>query len=222
MPTETFSPYSPITATSKPPPSLGQRAIALKLDASRVASLDGFITHIKKSLEQLSAQKLDFLVNNAGTSHYNLVEQTTEDELNSLYDVHVKSVFFLIQKVLPLLCDGGKIINISSGLTRFAFPGSASYASMKGAVEVLTRYLAKKLGPRRITVNTVAPGAIETDFGGGMVCDNPQMNEQIAGITALGRVGLPDDNGKVVASLPSNDHYWVNAQRIEASGGTLI
>jgi NAD(P)-dependent dehydrogenase (short-subunit alcohol dehydrogenase family) len=137
-------------------------------------------------------------------------------------NVHFKGVFFLTQTLLPLIADGGRIINLSSGLTRFAYPGYAAYAATKGAVEVLTDYLAKELGSRGITVNTVAPGAIETDFGGGAVRDNPQINKQLANITALGRVGLPDDIGPMIASLLSTDNRWVNAQRIEVSGGQAI
>jgi len=136
--------------------------------------------------------------------------------------VHFKGVFFLTQKLLPLLNDGGRIVNLSSGLTRISIPGSASYASMKGAVEVLTRYLAKELGPRRIAVNTVAPGAIATDFSGGMVRDNPELNRRIASETALGRVGVPEDIGPMIAALLSDDDRWINAQRIEVSGGLAL
>ena len=137
-------------------------------------------------------------------------------------NIHFKGVFFLTQALLPLLADGGRIVNISSGLTRFALPGMAAYAAMKGAVEVLTKYLAKELGPRGIAANVVAPGAIETDFGGGAVRDNPDINAHIAAQTALGRVGLPDDIGGVIASLLSDDNRWINAQRIEASGGMFL
>ena len=139
-----------------------------------------------------------------------------------MYNVHFKGVFLLTQKMLPVLGDGGRIINISSGLTRFAFPGSAPYAAMKGAVEVLTRYLAKELGPRRITANIVAPGAIATDFSGGMVRDDPQVNKMVADNTALGRVGVAEDIGPMIASLLAEENRWVNAQRIEVAGGTLI
>ena len=148
--------------------------------------------------------------------------ETTEAELDAVYAVHFKGVFFLTQKLLPLINDGGRIVNISSGLARFSFPGSSAYACMKGAVEVLTRYLAKELGERRITVNTVAPGAIATDFSGGMVRDNPDLNKLIAGMTSLGRVGHPDDIGPMIAALLSEDNRWVNAQRIEVSGGMII
>jgi NAD(P)-dependent dehydrogenase (short-subunit alcohol dehydrogenase family) len=147
---------------------------------------------------------------------------STEEELDSLYNVHFKGVFFLTQKLLPFINDGGRIVNISSGLTRIVVPGSAPYASMKGAIEVLTRYLAKELGPRRIAVNTVAPGAVATDFSDGMVRDNPEINKLVADMTALGRAGLPDDIGPMIASLLSEDNRWVNAQRIEVSGGMSI
>jgi NAD(P)-dependent dehydrogenase (short-subunit alcohol dehydrogenase family) len=170
----------------------------------------------------LGAERFDYLVNNAGTSNHTPFEKTTEEELDSLYHVHFKGVFFLTQKLLPLIKDGGRIVNISSGLTRFTFPGSGSYASMKGAVEVLTRYLAKELGPRRIAVNTVAPGAVATDFSGGMVRDNPEINKLVADGTALGRAGLPDDIGPMIASLLSEDNRWVNGQRIEVSGGMSL
>src|SRR5260221_12776330 len=146
----------------------------------------------------------------------------TEEELDAVYNVHFKGVFFLTQKLLPLINDGGRIVNISSGLARFSIPGSSAYASMKGAVEVLTRYLAKELGPRGIVVNTVAPGAIATDFSGGMVRDNPEVNKMVANMTALGRVGQPDDIGPMIASLLSDDNRWINAQRIEVSGGMAI
>ena len=171
----------------------------------------------------MGAERFDYLVNNAGTSHHAPFDKVTEEDIDSLYNVHFKGVFSLTQKLLPpLINDGGRIVMIFSGLTRFAFPGSAAYACMKGAVEVLTRYLAKELGPRGIAVNTVAPGAIATDFSGGIVRDNPEVNKQIAGLTALGRVGHPDDIRPMIASPLSENNRWVNAQRIEVSGGTLI
>jgi NAD(P)-dependent dehydrogenase (short-subunit alcohol dehydrogenase family) len=150
------------------------------------------------------------------------VEQTTEAHFDQVLNVHFKGVYFLTQKLLPLMHDGGRIVNISSGLTRFALPGSSAYAAAKGAVEVLTRYLAKELGPRRITANVVAPGAIETDFSGGMVRDNPEINKRVAEMTALGRVGQPDDIGPMIAALLSDENRWVNAQRIEVSGGMAL
>lgn len=201
---------------------LGREAVALQLNTADTSSFDGFAQNVRQVLAELGAKRFDYLVNNAGTSHHNSIEQTTEEELDQLYNVHFKGVFFLTQKLLPLINDGGRIVNISSGLTRMSIPGSAAYASMKGAVEVLTRYLAKELGERRIAVNTVAPGAIATDFSGGMVRDNAELNQQIAGMTALGRAGVPDDVGPMIASLLSEDNRWVNAQRIEVSGGMLI
>ena len=200
----------------------GQKAVALQLDTGKVAAFDPFVKSVHNILGGWGTDKFDYLVNNAGTSHHALIEQTTEADMDQLYNVHFKGVFFLTQKLLPLIKDGGRIVNISSGLARFAFPGSAPYACMKGAVEVLTRYLAKELGSRNISVNTVAPGAIETDFSGGMVRDNPELNKQIASMTALGRAGQPDDIGPMVALLLSEENRWINAQRIEVSGGTLI
>ncbi|WP_175166524.1 SDR family NAD(P)-dependent oxidoreductase, partial [Paraburkholderia fynbosensis] len=189
----------------------GARAIALRLDAGKISAFDGFVDDVRTALGELGSDTIDFLVNNAGISHHNSIEKTTEPELDALYNVHFKGVFFLTQKLLPLLCDGGRIVNISSGLTRFSIPGSAAYASMKGAVEVLTRYLAKELGSRGIAVNTVAPGAIETDFSGGMIRDNPQLNQFVASNTALGRAGVPDDIGPLIASLLAEDSRWANA-----------
>ena len=200
----------------------GVKAVAVQLDTGKTAGFPNFVDRVHSELKSFGAERVHYLVNNAGTSHHALIVDTTEADFDLLYNVHLKGVFFLTQKLLPLMADGGRIVNISSGLARFSFPGSAPYASMKGAVEVLTRYLAKELGPRRISVNTVAPGAIETDFSGGMVRDNKQMNQQIAGMTALGRVGLPDDIGGMIATLLDDSNAWVNAQRIEASGGTLI
>jgi NAD(P)-dependent dehydrogenase (short-subunit alcohol dehydrogenase family) len=200
----------------------GRKAIALPLDTGTVSAFDPFVQRVRQALTEMGAERFDYLVNNAGTSLHNAFEHTTEEELDTLYNVHFKGVFFLTQKLLPLINDGGRIVNISSGLTRFSMPGSAAYASMKGAIEVLTRYLAKELGARGIAVNTVAPGAIATDFSGGMVRDNPEVNKHIAGITALGRAGLPDDIGPMIASLLSDDNRWVNAQRIEVSGGMAI
>jgi NAD(P)-dependent dehydrogenase (short-subunit alcohol dehydrogenase family) len=202
--------------------SAGRRAIALPLDTGDAASFDDFVVRVQDALAQLGADRFDYLVNNAGISHHAPFEETTEHDLDSLYHVHFKGVFFLTQKLLPLIRDGGRIVMISSGLTRIAMPGSASYASMKAAVEVLARYLAKELGPRQIRVNTVAPGAIETDFSGGMVRDNPEVNRFVAQATALGRAGVPDDVGPMIAALLSDDNRWVNAQRIEVSGGMMI
>jgi NAD(P)-dependent dehydrogenase (short-subunit alcohol dehydrogenase family) len=200
----------------------GAKATALQLDAGNTGSFDAFVKEVRRALKEFGADRFDYLVNNAGTSHNASIEKTTEEELDAIYNVHFKGVFFLTQKLLPLINDGGRIVNISSGLTRFAYPGRASYASMKGAIEIFTRYLAQELGPRRITVNTVAPGAIATDFSGGLVRDNPEINKHIAEVTALGRVGLPDDIGPMIAALLSDDNRWVNAQRIEVSGGVNL
>jgi NAD(P)-dependent dehydrogenase (short-subunit alcohol dehydrogenase family) len=202
---------------------LGRKAVALPLDAGKVASFPAFAAEVKRALaETWGAERFDFLVNNAGTALYAPFAETTESQFDALVDVHFKGVYFLTQALLPLINDGGRIVNISSGLARFAFAGSSAYASMKGAVEVLTRYLAVELGPRGIAVNTVAPGAIETDFGGGRVRDDAAINKHIAAITALGRVGLPDDIGPAIAALLSDANRWVNAQRIEISGGMML
>ena len=200
----------------------GGRAIALQLDTGDVGSFDVFVENVRSALSELGTGRFDYLVNNAGTSLHHAFDETTEEELDKVYNVHFKGVFFLTQKLLPLINDGGRIVNVSSGLTRFSYPGSSAYASMKGAVEVLTRYLAKELGERRIVVNTVAPGAIATDFSGGMVRDNPEVNRRVSEMTALGRPGEPDDIGPMIASLLSEDNRWVNGQRIEVSGGMAL
>jgi NAD(P)-dependent dehydrogenase (short-subunit alcohol dehydrogenase family) len=200
----------------------GVKAIALKLDTGNTASFDGFVEQVKEALKEIGAENLDYLVNNAGISHHNSIVKTTEQELDLLYNVNFKGVFFLTQKLLPIINDGGSIVNISTGLTRFCVPESGPYAALKGAIEVHTRYLAKELGPRRIKVNSVAPGAIQTDFSGGTVRDNPDANKFVSSVTALGRPGLPDDIGPMVASLLSDDNRWVNAQRIEVSGGMFL
>jgi NAD(P)-dependent dehydrogenase (short-subunit alcohol dehydrogenase family) len=200
----------------------GRTAIPLKLDTGHVGSFDAFVQSVRQALADLGAQRFDYLVNNAGTSLHKAFDQTTEQELDALYNVHFKGVFFLTQKLLPVINDGGRIVNISSGLTRMTMPGSSAYASMKGAVEVLTRCMAKELGARGIVANTVAPGAIATDFSSGMVRDNPELNKRIADMTALGRVGEPDDVGPMIAALLGDDNRWVNAQRIEVSGGMRL
>jgi NAD(P)-dependent dehydrogenase (short-subunit alcohol dehydrogenase family) len=200
----------------------GRKAVALQLDTGDVGAFDPFVGNVRQALGEWGAERFDYLVNNAGISHHKAFDQTTEEELDQLYNVHFKGVFFLTQRLLPLLNDGGRIVNVSSGLTRITVPGSGAYASMKGAVEVLTRYLAKELGPRRIAVNTVAPGAIATDFSGGMVRDNPEVNRRVADMTALGRAGQPDDIGPMIASLLSEDNRWINGQRIEVSGGMAL
>jgi NAD(P)-dependent dehydrogenase (short-subunit alcohol dehydrogenase family) len=202
---------------------LGRKAVALQLDVSDSKSFEGFVSQVKTALKNTwNTDRFDFLVNNAGVGIYGAFAETTEDQFDELVKIHFKGPFFLTQKLLPIMKDGGRILNVSSGLARFAMPGYAAYAPMKGAIEVLTRYQAKELGARGISVNTIAPGAIETDFGGGSVRDKPEVNKLISSMTALGRPGLPDDIGGVVASLLSDDNRWINAQRIEVSGGMLI
>ncbi|WP_034297069.1 SDR family NAD(P)-dependent oxidoreductase [Herbaspirillum sp. RV1423] len=203
--------------------ALGRKAVALQLDTGDVATFAPFAERLRAVLRDTwSRDTIDHLVNNAGHGDYALIGNTTEAQFDGLVNVHFKGVYFLTQTLLPLIADGGRIVNLSSGLTRTAFPGYAVYAAAKGAVEVLTRYMAKELGARGIAVNTVAPGAIETDFGGGVVRDNPEINKQFAGLTALGRVGVPDDIGPMIASLLSADNRWVTAQRIEVAGGQGI
>lgn len=203
--------------------ALGHKAVALQLDVAQVKTFDAFASTLKQALQtHFQAEKFDFLVNNAGTGLTAPFVETTEQIFDDMVNIHLKSTFFVTQKLLPLINDGGRIINISSGLARFTLPGYSAYAAMKGGIEVLTRYMAKELGARQIAVNTVAPGAIETDFGQGLVRDNKEVNAYIASQTALGRVGVPDDIGPMIASLLSDNYRWVNAQRIEASGGMLI
>jgi NAD(P)-dependent dehydrogenase (short-subunit alcohol dehydrogenase family) len=198
----------------------GADAIALPLDAGNIASFDVFVDSVKDALAKLGATHFDFLVNNAGNSHRNMpFETATEEELDSIYNVHFKGVFFLTQKLLPLINDGGRIVNVSTARTRIVGPGGSVYASMKGAVEVLSKHMAKELGPRRIAVNIVATGATQTDFSGGIVRDNPAVNQRVAEGTALGRAGVPDDVGRMIASLLSEDNRWINAERIEVTGG---
>jgi NAD(P)-dependent dehydrogenase (short-subunit alcohol dehydrogenase family) len=202
---------------------MGRRAVALALDVGDSRGFADFAAQLRRALAQhWQRERFDFLVNNAGVGVHAGLSETTEAQFDQLVNVHFKGVFFLTQALLPLMADGGRIVNVSSGLTRFALPGYAAYAAMKGAVEVLTRYLAKELGPRGIAVNTIAPGAIETDFGGGRVRDDAQLNGFIASQTALGRVGVPDDIGGAIASLLSSGSRWVNAQRIEVSGGMFV
>lgn len=203
--------------------SLGQKAFAFQLNTANIKEFDGFIADVTKKLQEVNGSpNFDFLINNAGTALYKPFAETTEDELDEMVNIHYKGVFFLTQKSLPYLNDGGRIINISSGLARFSMPGSSAYGALKGAIEVLTRYLAKELGGRGIAANVVAPGAIETDFGGGRTRDNKEINTNIANMTALGRVGLPDDIGGIVAFLCTEEARWINGQRIEASGGMLM
>ncbi|WP_159799017.1 SDR family NAD(P)-dependent oxidoreductase [Flavobacterium sp. MK4S-17] len=203
--------------------SLGQKAIAFQLDTSNIAAFDNFYKEVTSYLkEKTGSPNFDFLINNAGTALYAPFSETTEEQFYDVINIHYKGVFFLTQKALPYINDGGRIINISSGLARFSFEGSSAYGATKAAIESLTRYLAKELGSRGIAANVVAPGAIETDFGGGHVRDNKEVNSQIAGSTALGRVGLPQDIGGVVAFLCTEEARWINGQRIEVSGGIFL
>lgn len=203
--------------------ALGRKAVALQLDAGNTSTFPEFAAQVQQALKtHWQTDRFDYLVNNAGMGINASLAETTEAQFDQLMNVHFKGVFFLTQKLLPMINDGGRIINLSSGLARFSFAGYGAYASMKGAIEVFSRYLAQELGSRRISVNVVAPGAIETDFGGGAVRDNAQINAHIASQTALGRVGVPDDIGAMIASLLSEDNRWINAQRIEVSGGFLI
>jgi len=202
---------------------LGRRAATLQLDAGNVRSFTGFAEQLKALLQsKWQTGQIDYLVNNAGMGIYGSFAETTEEQFDALMNVHLKGVFFLTQQLLPLLADGGRILNISSGLARFSFPGYAAYATMKGAIETLTRYLAKELGPRGISANVLAPGAIETDFGGGHTRDNPQVNAMIAANTAMGRAGLPSDIGDAIAALLTAESNWITGQRIEASGGMML
>jgi NAD(P)-dependent dehydrogenase (short-subunit alcohol dehydrogenase family) len=201
----------------------GRRSAALPLDLAQSSTFEAFARSVRGELrERWQRDDFDFLVNNGGMGGHIEFLATTEAQFDEMMNVHLKGTFFLTQKLAPLIADGGRIVNISSGLARFTFPGSAVYAVMKGGVEVLTRYLAKELGSRKISVNTLAPGAIETDFNGGLVRDNPELNRQIAAQTALGRVGLPDDIGGAVAMLLAPENHWITGQRIEASGGMLL
>jgi NAD(P)-dependent dehydrogenase (short-subunit alcohol dehydrogenase family) len=202
--------------------AVGRKAKGFRLDTGETRAFDDFAADVRKTLQGWGADKFDYLVNNAGNSFHASFEQTTEAQFDEIVNVHFKGVFFLTQKLLPLIHDGGRIVNISSGLARIAMPNRSVYGATKGAVEVLTRYLAKELGPQRITVNVVAPGAIATDFSGGVVRDNPEVNRHVAEITALGRAGVPEDIGPMIAALLSDENRWVNGQRIEVSGGMAL
>lgn len=203
--------------------ALGREAVALRLDVGDSATFPAFAEEVRASLETTFGRKrFDHLVNNAGIGIYESFAETSEGTFDLLMNIHLKGTFFLTQTLLPLIADGGTIVNLSSGLARFTMLGYAAYAAMKGGIEVLTRYMAAELGPRRIRVNTVAPGAIETDFGGGAVRDNAHINQAIAGATALGRVGLPGDIGHMIAAFVGPDFGWVNGQRIEVSGGVNL
>ncbi len=201
----------------------GQKAAALQLDTATTAGFALFFEQLQTLLQQhFGTSHIDYLVNNAGIGIHASFAETTEAQFDTLLNIQFKGVFFFTQQALAIMADGGGIVNISTGLARFSFPGYAAYASIKGAIETLTKYQAKELGKRKIRVNVVAPGAIETDFGGGTVRDNAALNSHIAAATALGRVGLPDDIGPVVAFLCTDDAKWINAQRIEVSGGMML
>ena len=201
----------------------GVKAAALQLNVGDVASFEKFAQQVGETLKQnWQRDNFDYLLNNAGVGLYAPYVETSEAQFDNVMNIHFKGPFFLTQRLLPLMKDGGRILNVSSGLARFALPGSSTYAAMKGAMEVLTRYQAKELGARGISANIIAPGAIETDFGGGRVRDNAELNQQIAAQTALGRVGLPDDIGDAIAALLSDELGWMNAQRIEVSGGMFL
>lgn len=202
---------------------IGKKAAALQLNVGDTASFARFAQQVKETLTHVwQRDTFDYLVNNAGTGLYAPYTETTEAQFDDAVNIHFKGPFFLTQQLLPLIKDGGRILNVSSGLARFTQPGSGTYAAMKGAMEVLTRYQAKELGVRGISVNIIAPGAIETDFGGGRVRDNAVLNQLLASQTALGRVGLPDDIGDAIAALLSDKLGWMNAQRIEVSGGMFL
>ena len=203
--------------------ALGGKAAALQLDTGDTAQFEEFSNGLSETLKTVwGRDTFDYLINNAGMGINAAFAETSEEQFDTLMNVHVKGVFFLTQRLLLLIADGGRILNVSSGLARFSLPGYAAYAAMKGAVEVLTRYLAKELGPRGIAVNVIAPGAIETDFGGGAVRDNPDINAFVASVTAMGRVGLPDDIGGAIASILLGENRWMTAQRIEVSGGMYL
>jgi NAD(P)-dependent dehydrogenase (short-subunit alcohol dehydrogenase family) len=202
---------------------MGRKAVALQFDIGDVSAIPAFIESVRSALKATwGRDRVDHLINNAGHGEMTPFAETTEAQFDLLFNVHVKGVFFLTQALLPLLADGGRIVNFSSGLTRVSYPGFSAYSAAKGAIEILTLYMAKELGERGITANTVAPGAIETDFLGGAVRDTPVYNEAFAAMTALGRVGTPDDIGPMVAGLLSPENRWVTAQRIEVSGGQNI
>lgn len=203
--------------------AIGKKAKAIQLDVTNAKSFDAFAQNVKSSLKnEFGTENLFALVNNAGIAAYTSIVDTSEEVFDSMVNIHLKAPYFITQKLLATISDGGSIVNVSSGLARFSYPNYAPYAIMKASIESLTRYQAQEFGSRKIRVNTIAPGAIATDFGGGAVRDNKVLNSMIANTTALGRVGLPDDIGSVVAFLCSDDAKWVNAQRIEISGGVHI
>lgn len=202
---------------------LGARVIALPLDTGDSGQFPSFRQQLSACLQQhWQSSTFRYLVNNAGHGYNAPFAATTEEDFDTLFRVHVKGPYFLTQTLLPLLADGGSIVNLSSGLARFSLPGYSAYAGMKGAVEVISRYLAKELGERGIRVNTIAPGAVATDFAGGALRDNPQYQQMVASVTALGRAGEADDIGPAIAALLSEDNRWVNGQRLEVSGGMFL
>jgi NAD(P)-dependent dehydrogenase (short-subunit alcohol dehydrogenase family) len=203
--------------------ALGRKAVALQLDTGKTATFDAFVAEAKRALKETwDRSTFDYLVNNAGVAAHGLLAEMPEKDFDTLCNVHLKGVFFLTQKLLPLIADGGRIVNISSGLARFSLPGYGAYAAMKGGIEVFTRYLAKELGPRGIAVNTVAPGAIETDFGGGHLRESADLKKFVASVTAMGRTGVPDDIGPMIAALLGEENRWMTGQRLEVSGGMFL
>lgn len=201
----------------------GRKAAFLKLDLSDIASFERFTNELKDVLKNdFGTEKFDALVNNAGSGYHASIAETTEAGFDAMSNIHLKAPFFLTQKLVPLLNDGASIVNTSSGLSRFSYNGYAAYAIMKAAIDGLTRYQAVEFGNRKIRANAVAPGAIETDFSGGIVRDNKELNQTISNMTPLGRVGKPDDIGSVVAFLCSDESKWINGQRIEAAGGIHV
>lgn len=202
---------------------LGQKAVALQLDTSDTSNFSSFLKTVSMYLnENYRTAKFDYLINNAGTGIYKPFLETTEADFDAMMNIHLKGVYFLTQHAVEQLNDGGGIINISSGLVRVTIPGSSAYASMKGGIDVLTRFLAKELSDKKIRANVVAPGAVGTDFGGGANKDNEERREKISSNTALGRVGEPEDIGGIVAFLCTEDAGWINGQRIEATGGMML
>ena len=208
--------------TAKAVEEKGARAAIVQLDVAQPATFAAFAKSVSEILQGWGAAKFDYLVNNGGSGSYGSIAEAPEAQLDEMFAIHFKGPFLLTQALLPLIADKGRILNISSGLARFSLPGFAAYGSMKAALETLTRYQAQELGPRGISVNALAPGAIETDFGGGAVRDNKEINDRVANDTALGRVGLPDDIGGAIAALLSPGTNWINGQRIEVSGGIYL
>jgi NAD(P)-dependent dehydrogenase (short-subunit alcohol dehydrogenase family) len=200
----------------------GAGVSAVRLDVSDVDTFADFAAAIRSELSDRGVERLDYLVNHAGVWHTASFADTTVDDLDRLYAINVRGVFFLTQALLPLINDGGRIVNVSSGLVRFVFPNKIAYATLKGAIEPMTRYLAAELAERGITVNTLAPGATATDFSDGVIRDDPAYRSRVSDITALGRPADPDDIGSVVAALLSDDMHWINGERIEASGGMRL